>query len=119
MADGAHADDAAPPALLRSIAKRLVAKLEKHAKGSWAKLFFAVDHDGSERVEFHEFKALLRNKTTDTIMPGLELGKKVVSDPELRMLWTSADADRSGFVTAPEFKLFIQNVLANHLTRRR
>ncbi|KAH8058210.1 hypothetical protein JL722_6062 [Aureococcus anophagefferens] len=109
MDGGAHASSGASRELLQSIAARLDAKLQKHAKGSWAKLFFAVDHDGSERVEFHEFKALLRNKTTDTIMPGLELGKKVVSDPELRMLWTSADADRSGFVTAPEFKLFIQN----------
>ncbi|KAH8045070.1 hypothetical protein JL721_12722 [Aureococcus anophagefferens] len=73
MDGGAHASSGASRELLQSIAARLDAKLQKHAKGSWAKLFFAVDHDGSERVEFHD-----------------------------------------GFVTAPEFKLFIQNVLANH-----
>ncbi|KAK7254118.1 hypothetical protein SO694_00008259 [Aureococcus anophagefferens] len=105
MDGGAHASSGASRELLQSIAARLDAKLQKHAKGSWAKLFFAVDHDGSERAEFHEFKALLRNKTTDTIMPGLELGKKVVSDPELRMLWTSADADRSEEISDEELHL--------------
>ena len=43
------------------------------AKGSWAKLFFVIDNDGSGRVEFHEFRDLMRNKVTHTSNPGLEL----------------------------------------------
>ncbi|KAH8073826.1 hypothetical protein JL721_2369 [Aureococcus anophagefferens] len=87
MADGEHHDDEASPELLKSIAARLDAKLQKHAKGSWAKLFFVIDNDGSGRVEFHEFRDLMRNKATDTVNPGLEISKKEVSDDELSMLW--------------------------------
>ena len=35
---GEHHDDEASPELLKSIAARLDAKLQKHAKGSWATL---------------------------------------------------------------------------------
>ncbi|KAH8051580.1 hypothetical protein JL722_10757 [Aureococcus anophagefferens] len=111
---GEHHDDEASPELLQSIAARLDAKLQKHAKGSWAKLFFVVDNDGSGRVEFHEFRDLMRNKATDTVNPGLEISKKEVSDDELSMLWTCLDGDKSGFVTAPEFKRFMQKVMAQH-----
>ena len=52
---GEHHDDEASPELSKSIAARLDAKLQKHAKGSWAKLFFVIDNDGSGGVEFHEF----------------------------------------------------------------
>ncbi|KAH8086110.1 hypothetical protein JL720_7311 [Aureococcus anophagefferens] len=114
MADGEHHDDEASPELLKSIAARLDAKLQKHAKGSWAKLFFVIDNDGSGRVEFHEFRDLMRNKATDTVNPGLEISKKEVSDDELSMLWTCLDGDKSGFVTAPEFKRFMQKVMAQH-----
>ncbi|KAH8073825.1 hypothetical protein JL721_2368 [Aureococcus anophagefferens] len=111
---GEHHDDEASPELLKSIAARLDAKLQKHAKGSWAKLFFVIDNDGSGRVEFHEFRDLMRNKATDTVNPGLEISKKEVSDDELSMLWTSLDGDKSGFVTAPEFKVFMETVKTHH-----
>ncbi|KAH8051581.1 hypothetical protein JL722_10758 [Aureococcus anophagefferens] len=114
LADGAHHETGASPELLRSIAARLDAKLQKHAKGSWAKLFFVVDNDGSGRVEFHEFRDLMRNKATHTSNPGLEIGRKEVSDDELSMLWTSLDGDKSGFVTAPEFKKFMLMMKAQY-----
>ena len=46
MDGGAHAASGASRELLRSIAAKIESKLQKHCKGSWAKLFFAVDHDG-------------------------------------------------------------------------
>ncbi|KAH8073824.1 hypothetical protein JL721_2367 [Aureococcus anophagefferens] len=114
MADGEHHDEEASPELLKSIAARLDAKLQRHAKGSWAKLFFVIDNDGSGRVEFHEFRDLMRNKVTHTSNPGLEIGKKEISDEELNMLWTTVDADKSGFVTAPEFKRFMLMMKEQH-----
>ena len=33
----------------------------------------------------------------------MEIGRDDVSDDELGALWTTVDADRSGFATAPEF----------------
>ena len=114
MTDGEHHDDEASPELLKSIAARLDAKLQRHAKGSWAKLFFVIDNDGSGRVEFHEFRDLMRNKATHTSNPGLEISKGEVSDTELSMLWTCLDCDKSGFVTAPEFKKFMEMIKTHH-----
>ena len=50
---------------------------------------------------------MLRN-ANDADPPGLEISKKTVSDKELRMIWTTADVDRSGMLVFQEFADFLQ-----------
>ena len=50
---------------------------------------------------------MIRSRNADA-PPGLEIAKAAVSDNELRMLWTSADKDRSGTLIVQEFADFLK-----------
>jgi len=58
-----------------------------------------MDEDGSGRIQFREFESFLRVK--------LEISKKTLSVDQMGALWKSVDYDGSGFLSADDFREFM------------
>jgi hypothetical protein len=66
---------------------------------TWYKLFQYIDHNGSGRISWYEFKGFIR--TT------LELSQERLPDESIQAVWKALDADGSGYIAVAEFGPFI------------
>ena len=68
--------------------------------GMWCNLFRSIDTDESGQISFSEFVSLVRND--------LGLGKKGVSEADVRSVWVSIDANANGHISQGEFVRFFR-----------
>ena len=76
---------------------------------TWYKLFHYIDHNGTGRISWYEFRAFIR--TT------LELSQDRLPDERIKAVWKALDADGSGYIAVAEFGPFIG--LGKHMANRR
>jgi len=67
---------------------------------NWYRLFKRVDLDGSGRISYTEFSAMVRDE--------LRLASKALPEKSLQSLWRRLDEDSSGWVSAGEFGHFMR-----------
>ena len=68
-------------------------------KAAWFKFYRRVDSDQSGRIDFKEFRHMLRVE--------LQLSPKVMDDYRLKTVWVALDVDSSGYISAGEFGSFM------------
>jgi Ca2+-binding EF-hand superfamily protein len=68
-------------------------------KAAWFKFYRRVDSDQSGRIDFKEFRHMLRVE--------LQLSPKVMDDHRLKTAWVALDVDSSGYISAGEFGSFM------------
>ena len=95
----APASEAEVQALSQLINRTLAQLYEDPQKRSWFKLFKHMDDDGSGRITYPEFAAMIRE---------LGLTAQQLPTAALKAVWAALDADGSGFVTAGEFGNFMR-----------
>jgi Ca2+-binding EF-hand superfamily protein len=69
-------------------------------KAAWFKFYRRVDSDDSGRIDFKEFRHMLRVE--------LQLSAKVMDDYRLKTAWVALDVDSSGYISAGEFGSFMR-----------
>ena len=67
--------------------------------GGWAELFMRYDDDDSGELDFEEF--------VNSVRKDCDMAQEVVSDVDLRAIFSKVDADQSGTITADEFDRLI------------
>ena len=66
---------------------------------SYFKLFKRMDTDGSGRIGWYEFNAMIRRE--------LRIGPSILPERRLKAVWLTFDTDRNGSITAGEFSAFM------------
>jgi Ca2+-binding EF-hand superfamily protein len=69
-------------------------------KAAWFKFYRRVDSDDSGRIDFKEFRHMLRVE--------LQLSAKAMDDYRLKTAWVALDVDSSGYISAGEFGSFMR-----------
>jgi len=94
-------DDATLQATVEILNEALLTRLR--SGGNWYKAFNLVDKDGSGRVEFQEFKDLIRDTWR-----GLAIRPAALPDQRIKAFWKKLDENLSGDVTVAEFMVFMK-----------